>query len=230
MFQIIVSDIVIDIVRKAVKHLRLTIYPTGKVHLAAPLKMPEKTIQTFALSKVPWIKKHKKKFDNYTPPPTLEYISGETHYYQGTGYLLNVIEKKGTGMAVMRDDLSIDLYVRENSDLAQRQRVMTAWYRQQMKEQIIPLIDKWQAIIGVKITECGIKQMKTKWGTCNIRVRRIWLNLDLIKKPIHCLEYVIVHELVHLLERRHNARFKHYMDKFMPEWRHYKADLNRLPV
>ncbi len=122
------------------------------------------------------------------------------------------------------------MFVRVESDAVERERVLTTWYRRRLKEEITPLITKWEVIIGVKAAEWGVKQMKTKWGTCNIEAQRIWLNLELIKKPVHCLEYIIVHELVHLLERHHNEQFIAYINRFMPLWRHYREELNRAPL
>ena len=124
----------------------------------------------------------------------------------------------------------MDLIVRTGSATAQREQVLLNWHRKQLKLMIPPLIAKWEPIIGVQVTEWGIKQMKTKWGTCNIEARRIWLNLDLIKKPVNCLEYVLVHEMVHLLERLHNDRFKAHMSRFLPQWRLHREELNRAPL
>src|SRR5579859_7828462 len=120
--------------------------------------------------------------------------------------LLNVISHKSTPAVVIRNNKTIDLFVRPDSDAAARERTLTTWYRRQLKEEITPLIAKWQAIIGIEVAEWGVKQMKTKWGTCNIEARRIWFNLELIKKPVYCLEYIVVHEMIHLLERHHNER------------------------
>ena len=128
---------------------------------------------------------------------------------------------------VIRHNTHIDLYVRLGSSEEKRQQVITEWYRQQLKARIPALIDKWQPIIGVEVSDWGIKQMKTKWGTCNITARRIWLNLDLAQKPEHCLEYIIAHEMVHLLERHHNDKFTAYMDRFLPQWRSYRDELNQ---
>ncbi len=161
----------------------------------------------------------------YQRPAKLKFISGETHYYKGVGYLLNVIYRKGFPKVVIRNGGYIDLYVREGSITAQREKVMTEWYRKQLKQELPSLIAKWEEIIGVKIKEYNVKQMKTRWGTCNVSARRIWINLELAKKPEHCLEYLVVHEMVHLLERRHNAHFKSQMDKFVPQWRDYKKEL-----
>jgi hypothetical protein len=224
--EITVNDIVIDVVRKSIKNLYLTIYPPDKVRISAPIYANDHAIKLFVISKLSWIKKHKIKFDQQqTQFKKYEYISGESHYFQGQSYLLNVIYSK-KNMVMFRDKQYIDLYVTEGSSYNKRNCVMNQWHRQQLHEQIIIYINKWQQIIGLVINGYGIKKMKTKWGSCNIKTRYIWLNLELIKKPLHCLEYVVVHELVHLLERKHNARFKSYMDKLMPEWRNYRKELN----
>jgi len=157
-------------------------------------------------------------------------VSGESHYYQGHRYLLNVTYRIGPPAVIIRNNKILDIYARPNSDTAQRERILTTWYRQRLKEEIAPLITKWEAIIGVQVASWGVKQMKTKWGTCNIEARRVWLNLELIKKPAHCLELIIVHELVHLLERHHNERFVAYMNRFMPLWQFYREELNREPL
>ena len=226
-YQFTSNDIVIEVVRKNIKTLRLKVCaPTGRVQVSTPLRVNEEFVRRFVASKIEWIKKHKAKFVSRTPQLALKYVTGERHDFQGQSYLLNVVYDKGFNKVVVRNDSTLDLYVHQYSQLIQRQRVMDKWYRQQIKEQINPLIEKWQSIIGVQITDCRIKKMKTRWGSCNIKARRIWLSLELIKKPPLCLEYVIVHELVHLLERRHNRRFVAYMNQFMPEWRIYKEQLN----
>jgi predicted metal-dependent hydrolase len=125
---------------------------------------------------------------------------------------------------------SMEIIVRPGSDTAQRERVLIDWYRQRLKEEIAPQIAKWEAMIGVQVAEWGVRQMKTRWGTCNIEAQRIWFNLELIKKPVHCLEYIIVHEMVHLLERHHNERFITLMNRFMPLWQFYREELNREPL
>jgi predicted metal-dependent hydrolase len=231
MHQITVSGIVIDVVRKNIKNLHLSVHPpTGRVRIAAPLRVNDEAVHLFAISKLSWIKQHRVRFDAQERQSAREYVSGESHYWQGERYLLNVIYQKGAPQVVVRNKKYIDLSVRPGSNLAQRQRVMTEWYRRQLKAEIPALIVKWQNVMGVQVAEYGIKQMKTRWGTCNVPARRIWLNLELAKKPAHCLEYVVVHELVHLLERHHNDRFVAFMSKFLPPWRLYREELNRFPV
>ena len=141
-----------------------------------------------------------------------------------------VAEGQGSPAVLLRNNKTMDLYVRIGSDTAERERVLNTWYRRRLKEEIVPLIAKWEKVIGVKVDEWGVKRMKTKWGTCNIQARRTWLNLELIKKPVHFLEYIIVHEMVHLLERHHNERFIAYMNRFIPLWHFYREELNRAPL
>ena len=225
-----VGDLSINVVKKDIKNLHLAVYPPdGRVRIASPLKVDDETIRLFAISKLKWIKKNQAKFQAQPRQSPREYVSGESHYYQGDRYLLNVIYHSSAPKVVVRNKTYIDLYVRHGSIQEQREQVLTNWYCQQLKSEIPQLIAKWEQVIGVSTNDWGVKKMKTRWGTCNIQAKRIWLNLELIKKPQHCLEYVIVHELVHLLERNHGDRFKAYMSRFMPNWNSYKQELNCLP-
>jgi predicted metal-dependent hydrolase len=228
MHQITVGNISIDVVRKDIKNLHLGVYPpNGRVRIASPLKIDDEAVRLFAISKMAWIKKHQLKFEAQQRQSERQFVSGESHYYKGNRYLLNVIYHNAGSKVEIRNKTYIDLYVRVGSTLEQREKVLTEWYRRQLKDQIPSLIDKWQKIIGIKVNDWGIKKMKTKWGTCTIASCRIWLNLELAKKPEHCLEYIIVHEMIHLIERNHTDRFVAYMNKFMPQWHLYKEELNR---
>jgi predicted metal-dependent hydrolase len=228
MHQITVGNISIDVVRKDIKNLHLGVYPpNGRVRIASPLKIDDEAVRLFAISKMAWIKKHQLKFEAQQRQSERQFVSGESHYYNGNRYLLNIIYHNAAPKVEIRNKTYIDLYVRVGSTLEQREKVLTEWYRRQLKDQIPPLIDKWQKIIGVEVKDWGIKKMKTKWGTCTIADRRIWLNLELAKKPEHCLEYIIIHEMIHLIERKHSDRFVAYMDKFIPQWHFYKDELNR---
>ena len=228
MRQITVSNIKIDVVRKDIKNLHLAVYPpTGRVRIATPLNVDDEAVRLFTISKLGWIKKHIKSFANQARETKREYVSGESHYVEGHRYLLNVIYCNATPKVLIRNKKYIDLHVRLNSTVEQRERVMVKWYRQRLKERLPTLIEKWQAIIGVQAERWEVKRMKTKWGTCRRESKRICLNLELVKKPAHCLEYIIVHELVHLIERDHNAKFLAQMDKFMPQWRFYQKELNQ---
>lgn len=229
--QITVHGLVVDVVRKDIKNLHLGVYPpAGRIRVAVPLRVNDEAVRLFTISKLGWIERQKAKFAGQERQSERDFVSGESHYYQGTRYLLNVEYRRGTPAVVIRNNTMLDLLVRTGSDTAERERVLTAWYRRRLKEEIVPLLEKWEAIIGVQVAQWGVKQMKTRWGTCNIEAQRIWLNLELIKKPVHCLEYVVVHELIHLLERHHNERFVAYMNKFMPLWKHYREELNRAPL
>jgi len=231
MHQIIVGELVIDVVRKDIKNLHLAVYPPdGRVRIATPLKLDDEAVRLFAISRIAWIKKHQAQFDAQPRQSKREFVSGESHYFQGHRYLLNVIYHQGAPKIAIRNKTYIDLYVGEDRTEAQRKRVMMEWYRQHLKNDIPPLIAKWEEVMGVTVNDWGVKQMKTKWGTCNIEAGRIWLNLELAKKPNHCLEYIVVHEMLHLLERHHNERFVAYMNKFLPNWRFYKEELNRYPL
>lgn len=227
MHQIVVSDIVIDVVRKDIKNLHLAVYPpTGRVRIAAPLNVDDEAIRLFAISKLSWIKKNQVKQISQERQTERQFISGESHYYKGRRYLLNVVNHSGHPKVQIRTKKYVDLFVKSDYNSGQRERVLTNWYRKNLKEMIPPLIEKWEKIIGVEVAEWEVKIMKTKWGTCNREAKRIWLNLELIKKPEICLEYIIVHEMVHFLERNHTQRFIDLMDKFMPQWRSHRKELN----
>lgn len=228
MNQITVNNIAIDVIRKDIKNLHLAVYPpNGRVRIATPLRLDDEAIRLFAISKMSWIKKQISKFENQERQTFREFVSGENHYFDGHRYLLNVNYQNSTPKVVIRNKTYLDLYVRKNSTREQRERVLTKWYRQELKKKIPSLIEKWQKIMGVEIEEWEVKKMKTKWGTCKIESKRIWLNLELAKKPLHCLDYIIVHELVHLLERNHNERFTTLMDKFLPQWHFSQQELNQ---
>lgn len=230
MEKIIINNIEIELTKKNIKNLHLSVHPPdGRVKISAPQYMDTDTIRLFAISKLSWIRKQQKKFINQERQPEREYVSGESHYFLGQRYLLNVIytNKRKQGVEI-RNKKYIDLYVRENTPKYLRERVMTEWYRRELKKLIPPIIAKWEPIIGVGVNEFGVKKMKTRWGSCNPKAKRIWLNLELVKKSPTCIEYVVVHEMTHLLERKHNERFIAYMDKFLPNWRAIKEELNGL--
>lgn len=222
-----VEELEIEVVRKNIKHLYIRVYPPeGKVRVVCPQKLAEATIAQFVKTKTHWIEKQRAKFLVQPPKPALEYVTGENHYFKGDRYCLNVIYHRAAPKVVVEEN-NLKLYVQHGSISEQREQALTKWYRQQLKAELPSLIAKWEQNIGVRINDWGVKKMKTRWGTCNTQARRIWLNLELIKYPTTCLEYVVVHELVHLLERKHNARFKSFMSQFMPLWRFYEAELNR---
>lgn len=231
MEQITISHIKIDVVRKDIKNIHLAVYPpTGRVRIAAPLKVNEDAIRLFAISKLSWIKRNQIKFEGQERISNREYKQRESHYFQGRRYLLNIIESDKHQKVVLKNKKFIELHIKPNTSTEKRHEIMTEWYRTELKKQIPAIIDKWERILNMKVDNWQVKQMKTKWGSCNIEKKRIWLNLELAKKPEHCLEYIIVHEMVHLLERYHNERFLYFMDKHLPNWRQLKTELNKLPV
>ncbi|HLP37044.1 SprT family zinc-dependent metalloprotease [Lacibacter sp.] len=231
MHQIEISDFTIDVVRKSIKNMHLSVYPpTGRVRIAAPLAIDDEAVRLFAISKLSWIKKNQRKFEKQERQSPRSFAERESHYFEGRRYLLRVTEHEAPPKVIIKTKTHIDLFVRPNSSIEQRQIILNEWYRNQLKYHIPALIVKWERIIGVEVADWGVKQMKTKWGTCNIEQKRIWVNLELAKKPAYCLEYIVVHEMIHLLERHHNDRFLAYLDKFIPKWKFYKEELNRLPV
>lgn len=227
----ITSSLSVDVVRKNIKNMHLAVYPpTGRVRIAAPLRITDESVRLFAISKISWIRKHQRNFETQDRQPPRQYKERESHYFLGKRYLLRITEQEAPAKVELKTKTYIDLFIRPNTSTEQKQTILNEWYRTELKKLVQPIIDKWQQQIGVTIEDWHIKQMKTKWGTCNIEKRRILLNLELAKKPIHCLEYIIVHELIHLLERHHNDRFLSLMEKYMPQWKFYREELNRLPV
>ncbi|MCY1722102.1 SprT family zinc-dependent metalloprotease [Prolixibacteraceae bacterium Z1-6] len=231
MNQITISDITVDVVRKDIKNMHLAVYPpTGRVRIAAPLNVNEDAIRLFAISKLGWIKRNQRKFSNQERISPREYKERESHYFLGKRYLLRIKDTVGAGRVDLKGKTYLDLYVKPDSSLDYKKSVINEWYRTELKKMLPDMIQYWEKKIDVKVDYCGVKQMKTKWGSCNIEEKRIWINLELAKKPIHCLEYILVHEMVHLQERHHNDRFKAIMDYYLPNWKQLKEELNSLPV
>ncbi len=228
--RITVGHLSVEVVRKRIKHLHLGVYPPhGRVRVSAPLVVSDDAVRLAVIGKLSWIKKQQAKFNAQPRQSQRQMVNGESHYFLGQRYRLRVREHEGPTRVGLRGTASLDLYVRHETTAEQRERILQHWYRQQLKALIPPLLEKWQPVIGVQVADWGVKKMKTKWGSCNIVARRIWFNLELAKKPAQCLEYVAVHELVHLMERNHNARFRTLMDRFMPEWRLHRDGLNQTP-
>ena len=231
MHQITVGQYTIDVVKKDIKNLHLAVYPpNGRIRIAAPKQLDDETIRLHIVSKLSWIKKQISKFEQADRLSNRDYVTGESHYLEGKRYLLNVIPDASINQIKLRGKTYIDLYEKPGTPHWHRPLIIQEWYRARLKARIEPLIIIWQEAIGVQINEWAVKQMKTKWGTCNIVAKRIWINLELAKKPDDCLEYIIVHELMHLLEKHHNDRFKSLMDRYLPDWRVRKERLNKLPL
>ena len=230
MEQLKLGNITVDVVQKNIKNVHLSVYPpTGRVRISAPNRMDLATIRVFVISKLSWIKKQQTRLRNQAREAQREYINRESHYFNGKRYLLKVTERDAAPKVVLRHS-AIELFVRPETDAVKKKSILDEWYRRKLKETVPSFIEKWEKKMNVQVNEFGIKKMKTRWGTCNCKAKRIWLNLELAKKPAECLEFIVVHEMAHLLERNHNDRFIALMTEFMPKWRFYKNELNRLPV
>ena len=229
--EIRVSGLVVDIVRKDIKNLHLGVYPpNGRVRVAAPLSVSYEAVRLAVVGKLGWIKKQQAKFAAQPRQTAREMVSGESHHFLGRRYRLRVSEGHGQCKVLLRTPATIELYVRPQTNAKQREQALQRWYRERLRALIPPLLEKWQPVVGVQVADWGIKKMKTKWGSCTKDARRIWLNLELAKKPMQCLEYIVVHEIVHLLERQHNDRFRALMDQLMPQWHLCREELNRTPL
>lgn len=224
------GEIAVEVIKKDIKNLHLSVYPpAGRVRISAPQRMNLDTIRIFAISKLDWIKQQQKKLREQERETPREYLERESHYVWGKRYLLNVAESDEAPKVELKHH-KITLRVRSGASEAKRQALVEVWYREQLKQVAPSLIAKWEPLVGVKVERFFVQKMKTKWGSCNPESSSIRLNTDLAKKPPQCLEYIVVHEMIHLLEPTHNARFTSLMDQFMPQWRFCRAELNRLPV
>ena len=230
MKQLQLGKINVDVLQKDIKNIHLSVYPpTGRVRISAPTRMDLDTIRVFAISKLSWIKKQQDKLRIQEREAPREYLNRESHYFNGKRYLLKVIEQAAVPRVELKHSI-IELHVRPQTNKEKMKFILDEWYRSQLKASMPALIEKWEKKMKIRVNEFGIKKMKTKWGTCNREAKRLWLNLELAKKPGECLEYIVVHEMVHLLERNHNDRFISLMDKFMPKWKFFKDELNRRPL
>lgn len=224
---ITVSGLTVEVVRKPIKNLHLGVYPPqGRVRVAAPLAVDDEAVRLAVVGKLGWIKRQRTKFQAQPRQSQRRMVSGESHYFLGRRYRLRVHETIGAFRIVLHGKASMDLFVRPETTTERREQVLHDFYRAELKRLIPKMLEKWQPRLGVEAHAWGIKRMKTKWGTCNIEARRIWLNLELAKKPVQCLEYILVHELTHLYERHHNARFVGLLDQHLPQWRTYRDQLN----
>ena len=224
------GDILADVIQKDIKNVHLSVYPpTGRVRISAPLHMSLDTIRVFAISKLGWIKQEQNKLRDQERETPREYLDRESHHVWGKRYLLRVLEREGAARVEMKHSTLV-LQVRPGTYGAKKQAIVDRWYRDQIKDVVPTLIKKWEQVIGVTAANLFVQQMKTRWGSCNSKAGNIRLNSELAKKPRECLEYVLVHEMVHLLQPTHNRQFIALMDRFMPLWRNHRDALNRLPV
>ena len=224
------GDTTVDVLQKDIKNVHLSVYPpTGAVRISAPIGMKLDTIRVYAISKLDWIRKQQAKVAGQDRETKREYLERESHCVWGKRYLLTLTEANDAP----RIELShqrLHMQVRPGTDAAKREKLLDAWYRSLLKEAILPLIAKWEKRMGVQVNQFFVQRMRTKWGSCNHRAGNIRLNTDLAKKPPICLEYLVVHEMAHLLEPTHNSRFLDVMKRHLPNWKLYRETLNQLPV
>lgn len=230
MTQVQLGNIAVDVVLKDIKNVHLSVYPpNGRVRIAAPARMGLDTIRVFAISKLGWIKQQQKKIRDQERETPREYLNRESHYLWGRRYLLTMRERDEAPSIELRPRRVV-LCVRPGTSDKKRQAMFEEWYRTQVKAAVLSLLAKWQPLMGVTVKRVFVQRMKTKWGSCNPTARHIRLNSELAKKPPECLEYIVVHELAHLIEPTHTRGFIALMDHFMPKWQFYREALNRLPV
>jgi predicted metal-dependent hydrolase len=228
--EIKLGDIPVDVVLKDIKNVHLSVYPpTGRVRISAPKHMSMETIRVFAISKLGWIKQQQGKLRKQERETPRDYVDRESHYVWGKRYLLTVVEINEPPSIELKHSRML-LRVRPGADEGKKRALVEEWYREQIKKAVPSLVARWEPRIGVGVKRFFVQQMKTKWGSCNPKARTIRLNTELAKKPRECLEYIVVHEMVHLLQPTHNDRFLGLMDQFTPNWRLQRDELNRTPL
>ena len=229
--KMVVGGIEIKVLKKPIKNLHISVHPPdGWVRVSAPLYFGEKAIRLAIIKRLSWIKKHQERIRSQARQSQREMVSGESHFFLGKRYILQLKEKRGKQQGVKIRGERMYLNIRPGADRKRRLYVLNEWYRSKLKALLLEMVSKWERKMGVSVREFRIKRMKTRWGSCNPLARRIWLNLELVKKPPHLIEYVLVHEMVHFFEGRHNGNFKALMDKFLPNWRLYRDELNRSQI
>lgn len=226
-----VRGIPVEIVRKDIKNLHVGVYPPrGRVRVAVPLRLDDDAVRLAVITRLGWIRRQQADFQQQDRQSRREMVTGESHFFLGRRYRLNVIEQDGSPSVEFPNNTTMVLRVRPGTNRDGRDAVLERWYRLRLREQLPALLTKWEPKIGVHIAELRIKKMKTRWGTCNREAKRIWLNLELVKKPVSCLEYILVHEMAHFLRRHHDDEFRDLMDKLMPQWRRHRKELNKAPL
>jgi predicted metal-dependent hydrolase len=225
-----VRGIDIEVVYRDIKNLHIGVYPpVGRVRVAAPKRLDEERVRLAVIQRLPWIKQQQKQLRDAVRQSEREMVTGESHFIWGTRLRLRVIERPGRAHVEVDHDRLL-LYVPEGTDQEARTKILHRWHRNELRRAIEPLISQWEPVVGQTASQWGIKRMKTKWGSCNRESGRIWINLELAKKHPHSLEYVVVHELAHLVERNHGERFAKLMDSLLPDWRARRDTLNNAPL
>lgn len=230
MLQLKLGDVDVTLVKKKIKNIYLRVEPhNGQIKVSAPLRMPVEKIQTFVLSKIDWITQQQEKAQIRQQETPQYYIDDETIYFNGQSYILRIVEYAHKPK-VNLEAPHIVLHVRPNTPSVMKSKILETWYQAQLTEKVTVLIADWQAKMGIFVKQFKIRKMKTRWGSCSPHSKSIRINLELAKKPPECLEYIVVHELAHLLEPSHNKRFVALMTLFLPQWRVYRKLLNQFTL
>lgn len=227
-----VAGLTVEVVRRPIKHLHLAVHPPdGHVRVSSPERLDDAAVRLAVIGRLAWVRRQQDAYAEQNRQSARRMVSGECHYAWGHRYRLNV-RHRTTGPNHIEPRLSgdLDLWVRPSATADQREATLSEWYREELKACIPALIEHWEPVLGVTVADWGVKRMRTKWGTCNPSVRRIWVNLELAKKPPACLEFVVVHEMAHLVEPTHNDRFIAFMDRHLPDWRVRRLELNGAPL
>ncbi len=225
-----VRGISVDVVYKDIKNLHIGVYPpVGRVRVAAPKSLDEEHVRLAVVQRLPWIKRQRDQLQAVQRQSEREMITGESHYVWGGRYRLKVIERPGRAHLELDGDRLL-LYMPPGTDVDRRRQLLDRWYRDQLRSAIPGLIAAWEPVLNVSVPQWTIRRMKTKWGSCNRKSGHIWFNVELAKKHPDCLEYIVVHEMTHHLERNHGQRFSTLMDGFLPDWRSRRDQLNLAPL
>lgn len=228
---ITVRGLKVEVVRKNIKNLHLGVYPpNGRVRIAVPLAVSDDAIRLAVIGKFGWIRRQREKFTGQPRQTKRDMVNGESHYVFGRRYRLSLVVSKGRPRILLKTKTKMEMHVPARTSAATRRSVLDRWYREEIRAAAGPLLEQWQEKLGVRLSFWGVKRMKTKWGSCNHRTKRVWVNLELAKKPLECVEYIVVHELVHLLEPNHGNRFISLMDKHLPDWRQRRRLLDSSPL
>ena len=230
-YRLRVSGLQVEVLSKDIKNLHISIMPPdGRIRVSAPLNMSEESVRLAIVSKLSRIPREQNSFAAYIRESRKEMVSGESHFVDGNRYILELVKENTVPSITIKKKKTIELRARPNSSRDKREQIMQEWLRNRMRNNLAELIPKWESIIGVKASYYGIKRMRTKWGSCNSEQKRIWLNLELAKKTPQCLEYVLVHEIIHILEPKHSDRFFELLDEYMPTWRIHRDTLDKPPL
>jgi predicted metal-dependent hydrolase len=226
-----VSGLQVEVLRKDIKNLHLGVYPPdGRVRVAAPLATSAEAIRLAVVDKLAWIRRQQARFAAQPRQSSREMVNGESHYFLGQRYLLRLHDHDGAGRVELRGIRMLDLFARPDSTAEQRKAILLRWYRSRLRAELQPLVENWQRKLGVTLADWRIKPMRTRWGGCNPDSARAWFNLELAKTAPACLNYIVLHELSHLIERHHSDRFITLLDRHMPRWREHRELLNRTPL